>query len=376
MIQKIAIPSSEIGIDKNVCLFDDGKVRLTDHVDKDAYVSSSEAFNVKNLQDILPAIGMKCEGVFSNPIKKSYESVYGNDINWPRALGSKRFASTTGGFLKDIDSQIKEKDTFNYLKVLCEGRKILQALEPARVRPNEIRMECEKRDSAIIQSLTPDSLGFCETVRYSHGSQTGRMVVTSGPKVLLLSKEDRRFFVPSGPGKVLAQVDFVSLEPRVAYLLTHDDAPRDIYELMGSEVGGGVSRSQLKIATISSLYGSSKADPTISKKIFSFFNIQEINKRYLADNKIRNLYGRPLNPQEEYTRLSHFIQSTAVDVSLLGFSKFHEDNDISPYFMIHDSLVFECRDDVYRDLTMRDLTIEIDRLGKFYLSISRFTPDN
>ena len=376
MLQKIAIPSLEIGVDKNVCLFEDGKVRLSNSIDDFAYVSSSSKFNQKNLQDILPSIGLECEGVFPHQLRLSYETIYSDNINWPRALGNKKFVNMTGRFLRETDSKIKENDEKGYLDILCRGRKILKHLEPARVNSKEVKLECEKRDSAVIQSLLPNLSGSCDTVRYSHGSQTGRMVVTSGPKILLLSKEDRRFFIPSDEDNVLAQVDFISLEPRVTYLLTHDNSPRDIYELMGKHVGTDISRPQLKIATISSLYGSSRSDPAISRKIFDFFNLKEITKKYLSNEKIWNLYGRPLNPQEEYTRLSHFIQSTAVDVSLLGFSKFYDNHDIIPYFMIHDSLVFECTKKVYNELLEDNLYVEIENLGNFYLSISKFTPDN
>jgi hypothetical protein len=372
MNQKISIPGLMLGIERNISISEDGKIRTCEEIESESFIVDEDSFHRKNLVDIMPSLGIECPKVFNDGLRQSFQSVYGDHVDWARALGKKKFASTVGSFLRTLNNKIDSIDERGYISTLSNGRKILEKLQCSHVDGDGVQREIEKRESAILQSLVPDHFGVCEKVRYSHGSQTGRMTTTAGPKVLLMSKDDRRFFRTSKKENVLAQIDFISLEPRVAYLLFHDQSPRDIYELMGEEVGGNITRSQLKIATISSLYGSSKADPSVSKRIFKFFKIDEIREKYLSDDRLWNLYGRPLNPQEEYARLPHFIQSTAVDVSLLGLSDFSTRYNIIPYFLIHDSLVFECDQSTYNEMSSKELFVDVEPLGRFYLSISTF----
>jgi hypothetical protein len=370
--KKIVLSRDITGCLNDFALFEDGKIRTCHNFDTEDIVYGSKEFKQGSFLDIAGSIGMNVDGFVDDGLISSYAQIYGQDVNWMRALGKNRFVSTVNSKLREISKEIQEKDHKNYLKTLIKGRKVLGTFRGAQVDHTALSEELKKRESSNLNSLIPDKNGTCETVRYSHSSQTGRMTVTKGPKVLLLSKEDRRFFIPSKSDSVLTQIDFVSLEPRVAYLLTHDGAPRDIYTRMGEEVGGDVSRAKLKIATISSLYGSSKADPAISKKISRFFSIDKLTERYLNNERLFNLYGRPLFPEDERLRLSHFVQSTAVDVALLGFSIFCESRDITPYFMIHDSLVFECTRETYDSLSKEDLYVDVEPIGRFYLGLSPF----
>ena len=107
-------------------------------------------------------------------------------------------------------------------------------------------------------------------------------------------------------------------------------------------------------------------------EISSFFSIDKLTEKYLNDKKLFNFYGRPLSPEDDRLRLSYFIQSTAVDIALLGFSDFISTFNIIPYFMIHDNLVFECSKEFYEQLSNRDLYVDIERIGRFYLELNKF----
>ena len=359
----------------DICITQDNKIRTIKNYDKSDRVIGRKEFSTGELMDILPIFGQELEHPMSKSVYESYRAIYGEEIDWLRALGKQKFVSSIAEYLRDTKSKIEELDEKDYIDTLIKGRKILGELRRASVDFEELEKELKVKNTSNLTSLLSDTAGMCEVVRYSHESQTGRMTVKNGPRVLLLSKEDRRFFVPKKEGNVLVQVDFVSLEPRVTYLLTHDSSPRDIYEEMGRVVGEDVSRAKLKIATISSLYGSSHVDPRISKKINEFFAINKITNEYLRDERLYNLYGRPLNPEDDRLRLSHFIQSTAVDVALLGFSKFIEGKNLVPYFMIHDSLVFECDKRSYEELVEQQLYVDVEPLGRFYLELSKFGKD-
>lgn len=359
----------------DICITQDNKIRTIKNYDKSDRVIGRKEFSTGELMDILPIFGQELEHPMSKSVYESYRAIYGEEIDWLRALGKQKFVSSIAEYLRDTKSKIEELDEKDYIDTLIKGRKILGELYRANVDFEGLEKELKVKNTSNLTSLLSDTAGICEVVRYSHESQTGRMTVKSGPRILLLSKEDRRFFIPGKEGNILAQVDFVSLEPRVTYLLNHDSSPRDIYEEMGRVVGEDVSRAKLKIATISSLYGSSHVDPRISKKINEFFAINKITNEYLRDERLYNLYGRPLNPENDRLRLSHFIQSTAVDVALLGFSKFIEGKNLIPYFMIHDSLVFECDKKGYDELTEQQLYVDVEPLGRFYLELSKFGKD-
>lgn len=370
--RKIVISRDMTGFSSDFALYEDNKIRTCNHFSNDDFVYGSLSFSRGELLDIAGSIGMNIGSFVDDSLVSSYSQIYGQKINWARALGKTKFVSTINSTLRNISKQLEEKDEKQYLKTLIKGRKVLGSFNQICVDQQALAIELKKRESSNLNSLLSSEPGVCETVRYSHSSQTGRMTVTNGPKVLLLSKEDRRFFVPSSSDNVLAQVDFVSLEPRVVYLLTKGDAPRDIYTKMGEEIGGDTPRAKLKIATISSLYGSSKVDPYITKKISKFFSIDKLTEEYLNDEKLFNFYGRPLSPEDERLRLSYFVQSTAVDVALLGFSDFVSSFNIIPYFMIHDSLVFECSKEVYEQLSNQDLYVDVEPIGRFYLGLSKF----
>lgn len=374
--RKIVLSRDVTGCVSDFALYEDGRIRTCHNFDDEDIFYGAKTFRQGELLDISGSFGMKIEGFVQDSLVNSYAQIYGDNVDWMRALGKSRFVSIVNSKLREVAREIQEKDPKKYFKTLIKGRKVLGSFERVHVDKSSLSEALKTRESSNLSSLVPDRDGACEVVRYSHASQTGRMTVTKGPKVLLLSKEDRRFFVPKNPKNVLAQVDFVSLEPRVIYLLARGEAPRDIYTKMGEEIGGDISRAKLKIATISSLYGSSKTDPAISKKVSRFFSIDKLTERYLNSEALFNLYGRPLFPEDERLRLSHFVQSTAVDVALLGFSSFIESKNITPYFMIHDSLIFECSKETYEEYSKEDLYVDVEPIGRFYLGLSLFNEHN
>jgi hypothetical protein len=365
-----------VGIDSYLFISKDGKICTKASRDKNSYFVSTKEHCANNLFDLFPSLGIECKHFADDSLVSAYETVYGDNVSWLRALGKKRFVKDIGAYLKKLQSLISEFDEMNYLPTLARGRKILESLESAYVDSISLKKELQVRDIETLRSLIPVDGNECEIVKYSHASQTGRLTVSSGPRVLTLKKEDRSFFRSSREDKMLCRVDFISLEPRVTYLLTRPTSPKDIYEEMKVFTGSSASRANLKIATLSTLYGSSKIDPALSRSVSKFFDVEKIKKDRLSDTRLFNLYGRPLNPEEDWLRLSHYVQSTAVDVALLGFTNFYETHEITPLFLIHDELVFECDKEVYEELSNKELYVDVEPLGRFYLELNEFGKDN
>ena len=186
------------------------------------------------------------------------------------------------------------------------------------------------------------------------------------------------------------QVDFVSLEPRVLRLLSDGFAPVDIYSDVAERLGGAANRRQVKLATLKLLYGSGRAGiaedvGSISSKaikgIEEYFGLPSLRARLSAElgrsGSIRSHWGRPLpEAVETHLLVSHFTQSTAVDVALGGFGDMverfkREDLDIVPCYVLHDALLVDVHPDSMSRL--EEITsggIEVDRLGHFEVSLS------
>jgi hypothetical protein len=232
-----------------------------------------------------------------------------------------------------------------------------------------------------VESFAPGSGGYAQVPKYSHATQTGRLKVVEGPKILTVSKPDRRVISSRFSGGRILQVDFVSLEPRVAlYTAGQDPGAGDVYEWIASSIGMGLTRSKVKVPTLSVLYGQSARNDdlvssTIREKIQSLFKIQEMKER-IASGKFSNGFGRPLETVEDRLLISHYTQSTAVDVALLGFRKLlesfgsHSGVGIVPIFVLHDALILDVSPEIYGFLKGKvDEGVIVDRLGHFPLSL-------
>ena len=186
------------------------------------------------------------------------------------------------------------------------------------------------------------------------------------------------------------QVDFVSLEPRVLRLLKTGSAPKDLYSDISERIGGGSARRQVKLAVLRCLYGSSSAGiadeigdggSRLVKEVEDYFGLKALQARLLAELKssgtIKNHWGRPLREATNgHLLVSHFTQSTAVDVSLMGFGALferikEEDLDAVPCFVLHDALLLDVsHQHMQRVQAIADDGIDIDGLGHFEVSLS------
>jgi hypothetical protein len=146
----------------------------------------------------------------------------------------------------------------------------------------------------------------------------------------------------------------------------------------------------VKLATLKLLYGSSRAGiseeignvgSSVLKQIEEYFGLPTLRARLSSElgrsGAIRSHWSRPLpEATESHLLVSHFTQSTAVDVALGGFGDLlddivSEDLDVVPCYVLHDALVVDVRPDSeerLREIVERG--IEIDGIGNFGISLS------
>ncbi len=257
-----------------------------------------------------------------------------------------------------------------YEDVYTKSSAVLRSLRPASIdldKLNEcVNVQLPQGVRSRLESFRPKKGKTTTTPVY--GQQTtmsGRMTVVSGPEILHLRKDHRRIITSGFEGGSVVQVDYVSLEPRIALAVAGREVPEDVYEDIRTKIFDGEhARDVIKFFVLAALYGSG-AD-TVSEqtnldvevcrefipKVREYFGRRKIMAELIKEcksrkGKIKNYYGRVLRVPDPkpYKLYNHFVQSTAVDVAMLGFFNIIEHIDpryLKPLYVIHDSLILDC----------------------------------
>lgn len=181
---------------------------------------------------------------------------------------------------------------------------------------------------------------------YDHcSSVTGRMKITKGQNYLTMKKKDRVRLI--NHQDKLVEIDIKSCEPALLHAVLYKETPEDIYSLFGKDI----PRSKIKIAVISSIYGSTpekvKNISGLERKdiarIHDHFQLKkiknEILNRYKAEGVFYNLYGRPL--YEINSPVNYWLQSSAADYSCLAFFDLQKKYNLNLKACIHDAIVVD-----------------------------------
>ena len=320
--------------------------------------------------------------------RKSMEGVARGNVPWPLVIPPAVLREHVSNISVEFDDVMDGLGI--YVDTLASSRRVLSALQPCRIDLAELRVCQSQSMSQVLESFEPGPDFMCPAPIYSHATATGRLTVQDGPRILTLQKEHRRVLTSRFDGGKMMQVDFVSLEPRVLRLLRNGSAPIDIYADVAEHIGGGANRRQVKLATLKLLYGSSRAGIAESvgelsgssiRKIEDYFGLAGLRSRLSSTLKdeghIVSHWSRPLpEAREQHLLVSHFTQSTAVDVALGGFGDLvetirSEDLDIIPCYVLHDALIV----DVHPSSAARleeivAAGIDIHGLGHFEVSLS------
>jgi len=343
-MREITLHSSLTGLGRFVSIRD--KIKTSQIVEEGSYEAGSSSTVSTSLEDIFTAFGETLPPLIDEAYVNAYTTWLGSSkINWALALGTKGFAQAVSSWKKSVVPLVEDVESTGYVETLIKGRKILELLVGARV--NETRVRSLIDSGAPLSSFLPESGSICEPVKYDHSSKTGRLKVVSGPKVLTLSKEHRNIFESRYPGGKIITVDFVSLEPRVALLAVGQKPMGDVYEEISKKTGS--SRAKTKLATLSFLFGAGAGNSgggDVRLKVREHFRVNKLNEIILSCNG-SNAYGRPLHIEDEHHQISHWVQSSAVDVCLLGFSDLMNriGSLADPLFLVHDALFIDVPSD-------------------------------
>ena len=372
----ISLSKDSCGIEDGAC-FDGIKFHKA-HA-PDSWWLETEISAPRNLHDVMPLFGHTVPQIVSQQLRDSYAALTQSDVPWIRAIGKERFLEKLKSAHSQVNKWLEDPGVEAYLSNLLLEREVLSILQQTKIDAREFE---KRRSSPSVESFAPNPSGFASPIRYSHLTSTGRLKVVEGPRILTISKQDRRVIASRFSDGRILQVDFVSLEPRVAlYSVGQDPGRDDVYEWIAKSVDPTLARSKVKVPTLSILYGQSARndDPVSSslrERIGKLFKVDELRGLSSKNGSIRNGYCRPLEDVEDRLKISHYVQSTSVDVALLGFRNLlaglgsHVGKGIVPIFVLHDALILDVSPELYRMLKEHvERGVDVEPLGHFPLSL-------
>ncbi|NBO99482.1 MAG: hypothetical protein EBU90_05045 [Proteobacteria bacterium] len=371
----VIIGSNLLGSKKNLSLSTDG-VSWVEKIQNDSWCLSGE---IKQDHDFCLDTVSRLNHMPPSPTvhekyKKSMHSLMEGNPPWSMILPKQEYKK----FFDDIinySKELKNAETDYYLNAWVPGNKILNMIKPAKTDAGKINdiVSTSAVNSHVVETFRPRSGGYAFPVTYDRfGTVTGRLVVSSGPSILLLKKNYRNILKPSFPDGKIVSLDFSSLEARILlYESGNDCSEPDLYQMLSNKFGG-MSREMVKAAVLAVLYGSSKSavalhlgtsEEKIAKlivQIEDYISTKSLLKRLKQEHKttgfIKNRFGRkiPVDRMQDNIFINYYAQSTGVDVSLMGFSNIMDVlgiEGIRPIFVLHDALILDVHPDRLADVS-------------------------
>lgn len=343
----------------------------------------------KSAEALIETCGGEIPNLIPEEFMKSMSGIAKGKVPWPLIIPYGLFVEHLETLKTEVDNAIDDLD--GYEKTLAEIRNVIEKLQPSKIEKSIYKSIIQETSSSIVESFKPDEDGFVEPPVYSHKTATGRLVVKSGPNILTLKKEYRRMLTSRFNNGSMIMIDFTSLEPRVLRLLSNGHAAQDIYDDISKKFNGSVTRSQAKLATLKLLYGSSMSSiasdvgslkRNVVKDIESYFGLpalkEKLSKELHNNRKIKNFWGRPLHEAcDDHLLVSHYTQSTAVDVGLKGFNQIinkieDEDLQVVPCYLIHDAMIVDVDPSSMKRLEeIVEEGVEVEGIGHFNLSFKQ-----
>lgn len=358
-----------VGSTRHLVYTVDGDIRWSPEVPPDCLVYGPW---VPPEQDLKLLLGLAATNIHDGPGEPwegVMRTVMGADdapIPWAKAMPSAAWESYVRRLCEALRAGLAEVGTDYYLNTYLPSQAILGALDFWAMDPAKKAQYIEEDGpTQVLESFVTTT-----PTKYSRLTSTGRLKVVEGPEILRLKKSQRDIIVSRYASGQVMSLDYVSLEPRLALALAGKPVPEDVYQDIIDNVLDGMDRKTAKKIVLSVLYGAGtkKLQETVEldavtlssyiMRLKKYFGIKELTRKLVAEQAehgfIRNFYGKVIRLKNPVAHKLYnaYIQSTAVDICLLGFSKlkFTEgcgtDQEMGsrthPIFVIHDALVVDC----------------------------------
>ena len=397
----ISVHPNVLGVSKYlVCDTENGSYSWSSICPVDSWVFGDPT-TIRSLDVILKMSNIDFPKIECNTHIKAFRTLLGNDVPslpWHKILPAHMFQETIQALVTSLTQALESFNNYSYGETFISERAFLLGLSRAHIDMQKLTdyMQLENNPTVIstLRSFTPASNKLAKKTIYDQAAtSTGRLTVESGPMILTLPKKYKDLIKSQYEGGEVMQLDFISLEPRIARHVSGASSSLDVYESMSRELFEGLlSREQSKIAVLCALYGVSakRLQAMLGNKLNAVQVIQSV-KRYFGvpmlvsslkaslkeNGYMTNFFGRKLVPDrlDENILVNHYIQSTAADVALVGFQKVMRklkevSPSITPLFVIHDAILLDVPGN-YKD-QVKDIVskgIDIDGIGAFPLGL-------
>lgn len=323
---------------------------------------------------------------------KAARTVLGNSdvsqVPWKLMVPRKAYIESIHTLGKDLVEVFKGIDFEYYQRYYKRTLPLLGKMRRCKIDPIAYKHHTMNEEkSPHLESFHPKEDGYTNELVYSKcDTVTGRLKVISGPNILHLFKSERNVIASrfGSEGRVWT-LDFKSLEPRTILGINNSSSgslfgnpPQDIYSHVLKELKlTDISRDAVKQVVITQLYGAGY--DTILEKLTGvpnpqdfiaavndWFGVDALREKLLQEYELTNrefiksFYGRRVNTTQAkpYMLINRFIQSTAVDIALMGFDSIvrHVESQglmdfIVPVFILHDALFLDVHKDYESALT-------------------------
>jgi hypothetical protein len=323
------------------------------------------------------------------------------DVPWSKVLTPTVYKSFIKKLINSIIEALDNVSMNYYTGTWVPSGAIFDKLMPAKIDKKRwlelMRSEENATNRSVLETFEPGSDDFAKPIVYDRmKTRTGRLSVASGPQILTLKRDYRNLIASRfGNNGVIAYVDFASLEVRI---ILHESGrwfdEADIYTKLAHDIfGNNVDRAIIKGAVISELYGVSayrlgkilKMGERDVQRFISvvrtYFDVDSllarVKSQYAKHGYVKNRYGRKVLVDEpmDHMLVNSYVQSTGVDVSLLGFSnlvKLLEKKKIvaEPIFVLHDAMLLDVHKDELQNVIEATKTVRVKGyVQKFWLHV-------
>ena len=376
-------------------LLSDGMLKWTAEEDEGEYCFG---FNKqpRSIEPLLTLFKKEVPNLVPDEVRVSFRECGYESAPWSVVIPAKRYKKLLAEFVDKSTDALKYIRQDSYSKFFSETNELFSLLKGASISVEECKEYLLKNDNHVLKSISSmSSFNRLPVPQYNRVStKTGRLIIKAGPQFLTMKKEHRSIFRPSTPDKKIYEIDFTSLEPRVASNIADRKTTDDVYMSFVDSSNISITREVAKLAVLCALYGAGesrlssvlrKDSPSITakvliKKVKEYFGLSSLTSSLRDQAKngyITNCFGRPIcvDDSRDSILVNNFLQSSAVDIALLGFLDFCTKlkNIVDPLFIIHDALIFEASPKDLPHITEYvDKGFELKEVGNFPLKITEF----
>ena len=380
---RVGISSDFIGSSKSL-VYDGEKYTWYKNLPDDVWVYGSTSYRHRDIGFAIESSGETVSECPCSTRKKIYSTLRDQketSIPWHMILSGEALKEYVQRLLDQLWSFLNKWNDTYYMKSLIDNRSFLRSFKPAYVDLEKLSLYRSKERESQLRTFTPSSGEILERVVYDQfGSQTGRLTVRSGPQILTLKKGLRDILKSRYKNGKVFEIDFVSMEPRVALSLVGKSPGSDVYLSLSQDLfNNEYKREIIKLAVLSTLYGSKSLSGieaewqekrNIQSKIREEFQIRKIENRLTEQidkvGYIESPLGRRIFPKNKKKNIlyNNFIQSAAADIALFAFNKMISSitEEISPVFVIHDAIIIDASEKACMEIT-KISSIDVDYEG-------------